>query len=95
MESIAKVKRHENLCQKLNDIYRKKNHDYGDSFHKSIVMWGIKSAGVRISDKYNRFVELMTSDDQMVEDESIKDTLLDMANYCLMTLMELEELEGD
>lgn len=80
---------HEKLCAELTDTYRKKNHDYGDSFHKSYVEDGLLMAKIRIGDKYNRFKSLVKSD-QQVKDESIRDTLMDMANYCIMTVMELE-----
>lgn len=85
-----KVNRHFEICKMLNETYRKKNHDYGDSFGKTFSQWGISSAGVRLSDKFNRFCSLASGKEQMVNDESIKDTLLDMANYCIMTYMELE-----
>lgn len=43
-----------------------------------------------MSDKYNRIVNLATHPDVNKGDESIKDTLLDLANYCLMTVMEID-----
>ena len=72
----------------------KKNHDYGDSFSKTFDALGIISAVTRISDKYNRLCSLaMANGQHEVKDESIEDTLLDMANYCIMTYMELKERE--
>ena len=49
------------------------------------------SAVTRIGDKYNRLVNLAKGSEQEIKDESIIDTLLDMANYCLMTVMEIED----
>lgn len=87
---MDKVKFHSKICDFLNETYKKKNNDYGDSFHQSILTWGISAAGVRISDKYNRLVSLLTKNkEQMVADESVADTLLDLANYCIMTYMEI------
>lgn len=80
---------HEKLCAELTDTYRRKNHDYGDSFHQSYIEDGLTMAKIRIGDKYSRFKSLIKSD-QMVKDESIRDTLMDMANYCIMTVMELD-----
>lgn len=80
---------HNNICGELNELYRKKNHDYGDSFHKSFEEFGMVMAAIRINDKVNRFKTLIKSDSQ-VNDESIRDTLLDAANYCIMTVMELD-----
>lgn len=80
---------HSQICNELTELYRKKNHDYGDSFHKSYEEFGLTMAEIRINDKVNRFKTLIKSDSQ-VNDESIRDTLLDAANYCIMTVMELD-----
>jgi hypothetical protein len=87
---MTKTERHEQLCNQIHDIYIKKNHDYGDSFGQTYEKLGIISAITRISDKYNRLVSLGTGQEQMVQDEKIEDTLLDMANYCLMTVIEIQ-----
>lgn len=81
--------RHNNICGELHELYRKKNHDYGDSFHKGYEEFGLTMAAIRISDKVNRFKTLIKSVRQC-NDESIRDTLLDTANYCIMTVMELD-----
>lgn len=89
--SDDKIELHKILCNELNDTYNKKNHDYGDSFGETFKKLGIISAVTRISDKYNRLVSLCTlpEEERMVKDETISDTLLDMANYCIMTEIEL------
>lgn len=90
-----KVRRHFELCRKLNKTYERKNHDYGDSFHKSYLEEGLAMARIRLGDKYNRFCALSRKGaEQKVDDESIIDTLLDMANYAIMTVMELSEDTG-
>lgn len=88
---MNQVVKHKIICKELNKTYEKKNHDYGNSFGNTFEKLGVISALTRITDKYNRLVSLCTmSDDQrMVEDETISDTLLDLANYCIMTEMEL------
>lgn len=83
------VFRHEAICKELNDLYARKNHDYGNSFHASYTEDGLLMAKIRIGDKYNRFKSLIKSD-QKVKEESIRDTLIDMANYCIMTVIELD-----
>lgn len=88
-----KVSRHEEIVIGLNDIYAAKNNDYGDSFGKSFEKYGITAALVRMEDKWNRLNALTSGAKQMVGNESIKDTLLDLANYCIMTVMELEKEE--
>ena len=84
-----KVARHYKICQKLNQVYKAKNHDYGDSFGDTYKKLGIISAVIRLSDKMNRLMSLAVSHDAQVKDEKIEDTLLDMANYAIMTLIEL------
>lgn len=83
-----KVARHYAICQKLNQIYKAKNHDYGDSFGDTYKKLGIISAVTRLSDKMNRLISLAVKHDAQVKDEKIEDTLLDMANYAIMTLIE-------
>lgn len=83
------VNYHKVVCNELNKLYARKNHDYGNSFHASYAEDGLLMAKIRIGDKYNRFKSLIKSD-QKVKDESIRDTLIDMANYCIMAVMELD-----
>ena len=90
---MDKIKAHKTICDGLNKIYTEKNHDYGDSFGQTFDKLGIISAVTRITDKYNRLVSLCTKseEERKVKDESIEDTLLDMANYCIMTVIELRK----
>ncbi len=79
---------HKDFCDTLNIIYRQKNHDYGDSFAKvrSVVPNAIL---VRLMDKLERLKTLLGNGEQaQVVDESIYDTLIDMANYCIMEVVE-------
>ena len=87
---MTKVEQHWALCEQLNQIYEKKNHDYGDSFHTTFQEEGMAMVRIRLSDKLNRFKNLTKSKDQMVQDESIQDTLMDLANYALMTVLEMQ-----
>lgn len=86
-----KGQRHMQMCLGLNELYIKKNHDYGDSFHKSFLEEGMAMPRIRLGDKYNRFCALTRNGGQQVNDESIKDTLFDLANYAIMTLLELDD----
>lgn len=82
---------HNKLCEKLHDTYKRKNHDYGNSFEQSLDNRGIVAALVRIEDKLNRLDALTKSDKQLVNDESLADTCLDAANYLIMTAMWLSK----
>lgn len=76
------------LTEKAADTYRRKNADYGDSFVKVRNKFP-DSVLVRLNDKLNRLEVLMGKKKKAeVKDESIEDTLLDLANYALMELTE-------
>lgn len=90
----SKIKRHKQMCDALNALYARKNRDYGDSFHISFVEEGMAMPRIRLGDKLNRFKQLTRNPgSQHVKDESIKDTLIDLANYAIMTVIEIEEDE--
>lgn len=83
------VEQHKAICEQLNSIYEQKNKAYGNSFSDTFNDLGIISAVTRISDKFNRLKTLAKNEYIPHGDESISDTLLDMANYCIMTYMEI------
>ena len=91
-----KVIKHKAICDELNQLYARKNHDYGNSFHQTFVEEGLAMTRIRLGDKFSRFKTLsrLTSTDggqQQVADESIRDTLMDLANYAIMIILEMEE----
>lgn len=89
-ETIAR--RHQEICDDIHDTWIQKNTAYGDSFHELYKDLGIISAVTQITHKYNRLKTLAKDKNNNIDagDESIIDTLLDMANYCIMTAMEIE-----
>ena len=87
---MTKIEKHHQICDELNSLYAKKNHDYGDSFHLSFVEEGMAMSRIRLGDKFNRFKTLSRNKTQEVNDESIRDTLIDLANYAIMTILEME-----
>lgn len=90
-EEIVIKSQHQSICQELTKLYEKKNADYGDSFHETYLQEGMAMARIRLGDKYRRFCTLSkNSDNQQVKEETIRDTLLDLANYAIMTVMEID-----
>lgn len=78
---------HWTICRELHDTYKAKNADYGDSF--AMVRNKYPNAIlIRLNDKLNRLETLMNGAKRHVNDESVDDTLLDLANYCIMELVE-------
>ena len=76
-------------------IYELKNQKYGNSFDISVEKYGLISALTRMSDKWNRIENLILTHDNGTDDESLKDSLMDLANYCNMTVLILEECNQD
>lgn len=68
----------------LVSVYEAKNSDYGNSFEECCNKFGLVSAVVRMNDKINRINSLYDKNDMKVN-ESLVDTLLDLANYAVMT----------
>jgi hypothetical protein len=80
----------EQFCQVQNSalrLFKKKNADYGDAFAK----YGLIGVLVRIEDKIQRAVTISKNKVTLVDDESLKDTLLDLHNYAAMALILAEE----
>lgn len=92
--SKTKVQIHSEICKGMNELYEKKNHDYGDSFAKMRKEFD-NAILIRIYDKFSRLKTLKGGATQKVKDESIKDTLFDLANYCIMELVEMEMDENE
>src|SRR5699024_11369033 len=83
-------KRFRQKVEKLAKIYVAKNKDYGDSFSQSLDKYGIIASLVRMGDKMNRIDSLYDKPTTEV-DESLVDSLEDLANYAIMTAMRSEE----
>lgn len=74
------------LQKKCLDVYLLKNERYGNSFDKSLEEDGLLVSKIRLNDKMLRFSQLIKNPNLDSLDESIEDTLMDMANYALMTV---------
>ena len=89
-----KIKKHEQICNEIHEMYIKKNADYGDSVGELYAKLGDISFLTRISDKYHRLMNLMCDSDgykrKDINYESVDDTIQDLANYCIIWLMERE-----
>lgn len=81
-----RVRIHREIVEGMNDLYARKNHDYGNSFAE-LRQRRNDSVLVRLYDKYLRVETLMTCEAK-VDDERVEDTLFDLANYAVMELVE-------
>ena len=88
MDRVEQMKKIQNNALEL---FRKKNIDYGDAFAK----YGVIGVLMRIEDKIQRSLSITNNGVNLVNDEGIKDTLLDLHNYAAMALMLLNENENE
>ena len=84
---MDRVSQMTHIQKKALDLFEKKNADYGDAF----ATFGVIGVLMRIEDKLHRALNISTTQIHLVEDENIKDTLLDLHNYAAMALILLEE----
>ena len=75
----------EAILNEIEQLYNRKNADYGNSFDKTLDEFGLVASATRMSDKFNRFKSLINNPAR-VEDEKIEDTLIDLASYAMMTI---------
>lgn len=83
------LEKHKELCDRIHNTCVAKNHDYGNSASDLYKKFGLISYIVRMNDKMNRINTLIKKEAE-VKDEKITDTLLDLANYCLLAVADME-----
>ena len=89
------------ITNEMFNLYEIKNKNYGDSFSKQFQEYGLTSVCIRLEDKLNRLKSLNKQISEAkngivdinVDDENIKDTLIDLANYSVLAIMEISKGE--
>ena len=98
-EQLWKEKKFREYTNEMFKIFQAKNQDYtaadsiGSSFDVTYDLFGPVAPAVRFMDKVLRYVSLTSGKDQKVNDESVADTLTDLANYALLTKLKIEKDE--
>lgn len=85
------LKNYEETLNELARTFFLKNERYGNSFTDTMEDYGLVSSIVRITDKFNRMTTLFQNTELGCDDEPLKDTMLDMANYLIMTVAYMRE----
>jgi len=88
---VNRVEQMKQIQESALALFTRKNADYGDAFAK----YGVIGVLMRIEDKIQRCLSISKSRIVLVDDESIKDTLLDLHNYAAMALMLLTEEDNN
>ena len=83
---MNRVEQMKNIQSEALELFTKKNSDYGDAFAK----FGLIGVLIRIEDKIQRSLSITNNGVNLVDDEKIRDTLLDLHNYAAMGLMLLD-----
>ena len=84
---MNRVEQMKQVQQIALELFTKKNIDYGDAFAK----YGVIGVLMRIEDKIQRSLSITKNGINLINDESIRDTLIDLHNYAAMALMLLDE----
>lgn len=84
---VDRVSKMKEIQEQALELFTKKNADYGDSFAK----YGAIGVIMRMQDKIQRYISITKNGINMVDDECVKDTLIDLHNYSAMALMLLDE----
>jgi len=78
------------ICDDLKDLYARKNKDYGNAWQKHLYKYGLRPFTMRVSEKIDRIDSIIDNGGAQVKDESILDTMLDIAAYAIMTAAEIK-----
>ncbi len=90
LKEMSKEDQFKAITENMLKIFVAKNSDYGNSFEQSCDNFGTVAAVVRMNDKMNRINKLYNNTKIARVDEKLEDTLLDLANYCILTVMYLK-----
>ena len=89
--SVNRVDQMKKIQHDALELFTKKNIDYGDAFAK----YGTVGVLMRIEDKLQRFMSITKNGVNLINDEGIRDTLIDLHNYSAMAIMLLDEDENE
>jgi hypothetical protein len=84
---VNRVEQMQKVQKEGLELFEKKNKDYGDAFAK----YGTVGVLIRMEDKLQRSISISNSGINLINSESMRDTLLDLHNYAAMALMLIEE----
>lgn len=91
---MANAELFKKITEKMYEVYKAKNADYGDSFNITRNEYP-NAILIRLQDKFLRLKQLYRNNFKAnVQNESVKDTLMDMANYCILELIAITEQEN-
>jgi len=84
---VDRVEQLKAVQDESRELFSRKNADYGDAF----ATYGTIGVLVRLGDKIRRLSSITKKNVTLVDDESLRDTLIDLHNYAAMAVMLLDE----
>ena len=87
MTQEKRLKQFKKVQDEAFELFNKKNTDYGDSF----ADYGVVGILVRMGDKLKRYMSVSRKGISLVNDEALRDTLIDLHNYSAMAIMLMDE----
>jgi hypothetical protein len=84
---VNRVKQMKDIQQEALELFTKKNKDYGDAFSS----YGPIGVIIRMQDKIERLISINKNSIVLVDNETIRDTLIDLHNYAAMTIMTIDD----
>ena len=91
MSENKRVEQMQTIQNTCLELFKKKNKDYGDAFAK----FGVIGVLTRIEDKILRSMNITNNGVNFVDNESLRDTLMDLHNYAAMAVMLMDENDED
>jgi len=79
------------ILDEMRDVFVQKNSDYGNSFVDTIREFGYVVPVARLNDKLNRLKKMVKGDHMNIKSETMRDNFLDIANYCVLALVAMED----
>lgn len=91
--NINDVQAFKGITREMLETYERKNADYGNSFSETIREFGYIPAVARINDKLQR-IKKMVKGEKMNINENMRDNLMDISVYCILTIMEIDKTQN-
>ena len=88
-KSVDRVEQYSAVQKEALELFSRKNADYGDAF----ATYGVVGVLVRMGDKISRMMSISSKGVNVVEDETLRDTLIDLHNYSAMAVMLMDNEE--
>ncbi len=82
-----RIEQYKDIQKEALELFIRKNTDYGDAFST----YGVIGVLIRMQDKLNRFINVSNKKISLVDDEKLRDTLIDLHNYSAMAIMLMKE----